>query len=218
LNYSIFLLKIEIMSLQVEDLNDESRFRHLMTLSYDDIAFFVIEYIRRKSVITIFFWSVCLIFLGISIVIRINIAGYYKWIQIFYHSLIGIILLPIVIIPVHEFLHAAPFFITGARNIRVGADLRQFIFYVTVHRQVITPGKFKLVAWFPFVTVSIISLVLIYFLPGLWKWSLSLFLFVHATMCAGDIGMLNFYYINRPKKILSWDDVDKREAYFYEET
>ncbi len=205
------------MNLQVEDLNDESRFRHLLTLSYDEIAFFVLEYIRRKSAITLFFWSVCLIFLGIAIVVRINIAGYYEWLRIFYHSLIGIILLPLVIIIPHEFLHAAPFFIAGARNIRVGADLRQFIFYVTVHRQVITPGKFKLVAWFPFVIVTLITLVLIYFLPGLWKWSLSLFLFFHTTMCAGDFGMLNYYYINRPRKILSWDDADRKEAYFYEE-
>jgi len=29
--------------------------------------------------------------------------------------------------------------------------------------------------------------------------------------------LLNLYYLNRDKKIYTWDDVDKKEAYFYEE-
>jgi hypothetical protein len=44
-----------------------------------------------------------------------------------------------------------------------------------------------------------------------------LFLFVHATMCAGDFAMLNFYHINKARKIYTWDDADLKEAYFYEE-
>ena len=35
-------------------------------------------------------------------------------------------------------------------------------------------------------------------------------------MCAGDLALINFYYINRNKKIITWDDVSKKEAYFYE--
>jgi len=58
---------------------------------------------------------------------------------------------------------------------------------------------------------------MIWSLPGLWKWSLSLFLFVHTTMCAGDFAFLNFYHINRKKKIYTWDDADRKESYFYEE-
>jgi hypothetical protein len=60
-------------------------------------------------------------------------------------------------------------------------------------------------------------IILVIFLPGLWKWSFSLFLFIHTTMCAGDFALLNLYYINKEKKIYTWDDLDKKEAYFYEE-
>jgi hypothetical protein len=35
-------------------------------------------------------------------------------------------------------------------------------------------------------------------------------------MCAGDFALLNFYFLNRDKEIYTWDDVDKKEAYFYE--
>jgi len=40
---------------------------------------------------------------------------------------------------------------------------------------------------------------------------------VHTTMCAGDFALLNFYHINRHRKIYSWDDADEKIAYFYEE-
>jgi hypothetical protein len=205
------------MAITVEDLSDESRFRHLLTISYADIISFVLDNVRRKTAVTLIFWSVCLIFLGLAVTIRVNITGYYEIKKIFSHTLIGIILLPIIIIPFHELLHIIPYFLSGARNIRVGMDLSQYIFYVTAHRYVASPLQFRLVAMIPFLTVSIISLFLVFYLPGLWKWSLTLFLIAHTTMCVGDFAMLNYYYINKHRKIYTWDDADLKEAYFYEE-
>ncbi|NMC40188.1 MAG: DUF3267 domain-containing protein [Bacteroidales bacterium] len=205
------------MKLRVEDLDDESRFRHILTISYNDIAPFVFDYLRRKTAVTLTFWSFCLVYLGMTLIIRINISGYFPWTKIFSHTLLGTIFFPVAIVPLHEFMHAIPFMLKSAGNIRAGMDLRQFIFYVTLHRQVISRSTFIIVAAIPFVVVSVVLLFLIYTLPGLWKWSLSLLLFVHTTMCAGDFAMMNLYFINRKKKILSWDDADKKEAYFYEE-
>jgi hypothetical protein len=96
-------------------------------------------------------------------------------------------------------------------------DLNQYLFYVTADKYVASPKQFRIVAWTPFFIISTGLLLLICLLPGLWKWSLSLFLFAHATMCAGDFALLNLYYINKDKKIYTWDDFDKKEAYFYEE-
>ena len=96
-------------------------------------------------------------------------------------------------------------------------DLKQYLFYVSAHRYVASPVEFRLVAWMPFFIISSGTMLLIILLPGIWKWSLSCFLFAHATMCAGDFALLNLYYLNRNKKIYTWDDVDKKEAYFYEE-
>jgi hypothetical protein len=204
------------MALSVEDLSNESRFRHLITIPYTDLLSFVLDYIKRKTVITILFWSVCLIFFGLAVTIRINI-GYYEFRKIISYTLLGLILFPVLIIPVHEVLHIIPYSLSGAKNIRVGMDLSQYLFYVTAHRYVASPRQFRLVAVTPFIIISIISLFLVFYLPGLWKWSLSLFLFVHTTMCIGDIALLNYYHINKHRKIYTWDDADLKEAYFYEE-
>jgi hypothetical protein len=205
------------MALKAEDFSDQGRFRHLLTIPYEGIVDFVLDYIRRKSFVTLFFWSLCLICAGYAIWIRLHISGVFEFKRIFSHSLLGTIVFPILIIPVHELLHLIPFFLSGARKIKIGMDLKQYIFYVTAHRHVATPIQFRLVAITPFIVISLISVFLIFLLPGLWKWSISIFLFVHTTMCAGDFAMLNYFHINRKKKIYTWDDADLREAYFYEE-
>ncbi len=205
------------MPVTVEDLKDESRFSHILTISYNDILPFVLDHIRRLTGITIFFWSICMIFFGLSVIIRIDIGRVFEFKRIITHTLLGSIVFPLLIIPVHEGLHVVPYFLTGARKIRIGMDLSQYMFYVTAHKYVATPLQFKIVAVMPFIIINLIALFLVFYLPGLWKWSLSLFLFFHSTMCAGDFALLNYYHIHRSRKIYTFDDADLKEAYFYSE-
>lgn len=216
-NLHFNLQKYEKMKLTPDDLNDQARYRHLLTLQYGDIVPFVLDYIRRKTTLTIIFWSVCLVFAVQAATIRIEIATWFELKRIFLHTLIGFVVLPVAVIPLHEILHIIPYFFSGARDIRIGMDLKQYMFYVTAHRQVASPNQFRLVAICPFIVISLVIMILVLVSPGLWKWSLSGFLFVHTTMCAGDFALLNFYSVNRGKKIYTWDDADLKEAHFYSE-
>lgn len=205
------------MSYTVEDIEDPSRFRLLLRVPYTGLLTFVLDYLKKNSVVMVIFWSSCIFFLMIAIYIRISLAGSYPYSQILTHTLLGLIVLPLLSVPIHEGLHVIPYFLFGARDIRAGMDLKQYLFYVTAHRFVLNAREFKIVAAFPYQIISIATLFLIFYVPDLWKWSLSLFLFAHSTMCAGDFALLNFYFLNRKKKIYTWDDADTKEAFFYEE-
>jgi hypothetical protein len=211
------LSKASAMALQTGDLEDQSKFRLIAEVSYDDLIPFILDYLKRKSWMMTIFWSACLLFLLSAISIRIEIAGYFSLREIMTHTILGLIVMPLASIPVHELLHIIPYYLSGARDIKVGMDIRQFLFYVTAHRYVAGPLQFRIVAVMPFllITGSLISAV--FLLPGLWKWSFSLFLFVHTTMCAGDFALLNFYNMRKGRKIYTWDDADLKIAYFYEE-
>ena len=131
------------------------------------------------------------------------------------HSILGLIIFPVLCIPVHELLHIIPYYFAGARDIRVGMDLKQYLFYVTAHRHVASPVDFIIVAIVPFLIFSIALLLLIFILPGLWKWSLSLFLF-GTRQCAQVILHFLISITLTRKKIYTWDDADEKIAYFYE--
>jgi len=139
------------MALKVEDLEDQSRYRELLKIPYDDLLTFVLDYIRRRSGLMFFFWTACLVFLGLALTIRINIAGYFPLKSILFHSLLGFIIFPIICIPVHEGLHIVSYFFTGARKIRVGMDLKQYMFFVTAHRFITGRKQFRMVALTPFI-------------------------------------------------------------------
>ncbi len=205
------------MALQVEDMDDQTRFRQLLKIPYDELLSFVFDQIKIRSAVMMFFWSVCVFIIAIALTVRINIAPYYPLKTIIFHTLLGLLIFPVLYIPVHELLHIIPFFVSGAKRIRAGMDLKQFMFYVTAHRHVTPPVQFKFVAIMPFIITGIVFFGLILIVPGVWKWSLSLFLLVHTTMCVGDFAMLNYYFIHRNKKIYTWDDFDEKISYFYEE-
>jgi len=197
---------------------DNERFRHLFTLSYDNIIPFIFEYIKKHTLPLILGWSFLLAVLIWLVDFRFALAADHRFINILMHSSIGIVILPMVLVIPHELLHIVPYYLSGARNIRVGADWQQYYFYVTAHLYPVGAATFITVALTPFLVISagLIYLIVITASP-LWSWSLMWTLFMHTTMCAGDFALINFYWLNRHKKVITWDDADKKEAHFYEE-
>ena len=104
------------MSLQVEDLEDQTKYRQIMEISYHDLVPFILDYLRRKSSVTIFFWSACIIFLVTALRIRMNIGGYFAFRDILTHSVIGMILLPLVCIPLARIIACCPLLLLGSKK------------------------------------------------------------------------------------------------------
>ncbi|MDT8401375.1 MAG: DUF3267 domain-containing protein [Bacteroidales bacterium] len=207
------------MGYNVDDIIKNDRFRHLYTLSYDDIIPFVFKYIKKHTFPIILAWSFLLAIIIWMIDFRFALAGNFRFLSILMHSVIGFIIIPMLLVIPHEFLHIVPYFLGGARNIRVGADWKQYYFYVTSHLYPVGPFVFITVALTPFLLISAGLSYLIFSLQSpLWTWSFMCTLFMHTTMSAGDFALVNFYWTNRDKKILTWDDADRKESYFYEET
>jgi hypothetical protein len=206
------------MRYSVEELENSSAFRLMIRIPYDGLLEFVLSYLRKRSTLTIIFWSVCFLFLLLAVFFRIALAGEFAASEFIFHTILGLIILPLISVPFHEAIHIVPYYSFGARDIKVGMDLKQYLFYVTAHRFVLSGKKFIIVAILPFLLISVTILIFVLFFDsGLWSWSLSLFLFVHATMCAGDMALINFLYVNRGKRIYTWDDAETKESFFFEE-
>ncbi|MCA1757605.1 MAG: DUF3267 domain-containing protein [Bacteroidales bacterium] len=204
------------MNITPESIKGNPENSHLLTLHYNEMIPFVIEHLKKRT-LPVFIALLVLICMIIPlIVIRVNIAGTYPLSNIVLHSLTGLVILPLLLILPHEFLHILPYRLSGARDIRIGANWKEAYFYVTAHNHPVQRGWFMVIALTPAITITaIIALAMVYVTP-LWQWSLICALFAHSTMCAGDLALLNYFYINRHKNIVTWDDVGKGEAYFYE--
>jgi hypothetical protein len=201
----------------LEELEDPSLYEKVLTLQYTEIAPFVLKQVKNSPFPVTAIWIMAAFSIFLSAWfwpgLRYPAAGQ----PVIAGLAAGMLFLPLLLVPVHEGLHLIPFRIAGARDIRVGADLRQGIIYVAAHRFVARRRLFTAVALAPLILISAGLSVMMLLSPFWWKWVFSMTLFVHTTMCAGDMALLGFLYGFRGREVYTWDDADRREAYFYVE-
>lgn len=201
----------------IEELEQESAFTRVLSLSYDDIAPFVISSLKNFNPPMLLTWTVMAASLAMMIIFWPGILYTTVSPRIFEGLAFGFLLIPLLLVPVHELLHLIPYRLAGAKDIRFGADLRQGIIYVTAHRFVAGRKLFATVALIPFITVTAgLILAMIFSLPW-YRWVLSMALLTHTSMCAGDTALLGNLSQYRGRKVYTWDDADRKEAYFYAE-
>lgn len=199
----------------IEELEDGSAYEKVLTLPYDDLAPFVISGLRTLTLPMMLVWTVAIFAAALTLLLWPRSSGTPEHPGIFLGLAAGLLLIPLMLVPLHELLHLVPFRLAGARDIRVGADLRQGIVYVTAHRFVAGLKLFAIVALTPFLVITASMVAVIFFVPPWWQWVLTLALLAHTTMCAGDGALLGHLGQYRGRRIYTWDDADKKEAYFY---
>jgi hypothetical protein len=136
--------------------------------------------------------------------------------KILWQIIAGILSGSILVIIPHELLHGLAYRLLGARRIKFGADLQQFIFYVTADQFPISRMELIFLAITPF---TVINLVLIT-IAAMWAPHFTLFLssllLSHNMMCIGDFAVIS-YALGQKGKLFTYDDLEEKRSYFYTE-
>jgi hypothetical protein len=201
----------------IEELENAPAYEKVLKLSYNDIATFVINSLKTVSLPMMLIWTAMAVSFVMTIIfwpgVRYNAGNP----GILRGLATGLLIIPLLLVPVHELLHLIPYRLAGAKDIRIGSDLRQGIIYVTAHRFVAGLKLFATVALVPFLVITAALAIAIVLSSPWYRWVLTMALFTHTTMCAGDTALLGFLTRYRGRKVYTWDDADSKEAYFYAE-
>ncbi len=201
----------------VETLQKGNGYKMILELDFNEIIPFVFSNIRKASLSSFFY-------LIINFASLVFIIGYALWSVNAGHTGIGRVILQvlagilagsILVIPPHELLHGLAYRILGARNIKFGVDLQQFIFYVTAHRFPISKRELAFLAMTPFVIINLVLIVItVLWAPRITLLSASLLL-SHNIMCIGDFAMIS-YAFRQKQELYTFDDTEKKRSYFFE--
>jgi hypothetical protein len=205
------------MKYSVRELQNENEFTLLHVLSLEDIVRFVFRQMRNRNLATVIFYAATLcsfVWMVLSFFYTL-LPGQWGWAKITLHCFYGFILWPVILIPVHELIHAVVYKMAGAPNIKFGIKPESYLFYVTADKYVIGRKPFMIVAFTPFLIVGVILLLFIVSTTYPLSWSLIACLFVHTTMCIGDLAIAGFFMAHHSKEIYTYDDTEKEETYFY---
>jgi fumarate reductase subunit D len=123
----------------------------------------------------------------------------------------------IVLLPVHEGIHALAYKALGAKDIRFSCTWRKWAVYTCAHRFVIRRKEIIPLALAPFVVITFALLTLAGLLPIVrlfFLWSM----WFHAALCGGDMILVAYALRNRGRALYNFDDVEAGKSYFYERT
>jgi len=200
-----------------ETLQKENGYKKILELNFSEMIPFVLSNIRKGGVIPLLYLSINLIFLFFIIL-------YAAWSvkngslnagKIFWQIVAGVLAGSILVIPPHEILHGLAYRLLGARKIKFGMDLQQFIFYVTADRFPISKKELAFLAMTPFVLINLGLIAL----TATWVSQYTLFfaslLLCHNIMCIGDFAIIS-YAFSQKGELYTYDDTEKKRSYFFE--
>ncbi|MEN8203715.1 MAG: DUF3267 domain-containing protein [Bacteroidota bacterium] len=201
---------------EVQELKRDASFQQILELDFNDMIPFVISNISKPGLYSRLYMAVNAITLA-GLVIGVVWAfsqGWLTWTGLIKQFITGVFAGSILVIPFHELFHGLAYRILGARKIKFGADLQQFIFFVSADRFPVAGMELYFLALLPFALINALTIgVIIIWMPHIIIFC-GFFLLSHNLMCIGDFAIVN-YTRNEKGEIFSYDEIEKKKSYFY---
>jgi hypothetical protein len=195
----------------VEELHSD-RFEQLVMLRHHDLVEFAAQYfLQRTSWLTRLHHgaSIAAVIALMYATFRLPPVG--GWILQFAAGAVSFI---VVLLPLHELLHAAAYRAVGARHLRWNWTRKGFAVYVLAHRDVVHARPFVFVALVPFVVINAALIAGAMAFPS-YAVGLVSALLLHIGGTAGDFALLNFLLEHRTRDVYTYDDGDTGETFFF---
>lgn len=202
-------------------MNSDNNLRHYTSrgytidrvLDHDEIISFVTEHLRIKNFVTISFIIITLI--GVAFTLGFSIINFndLSYSGILFGFLIGVLII-VPLIPFHEGLHGVGYKICGASKISFGVNWKRMYFTASANQFVASYHQFLFIGLLPFFVINIIGVATIVLSSPLIQFAAAVCLTFHNIMCAGDFGILSYFYSKRELKPKTFDDVPNSRSYF----
>lgn len=212
----ITFLKASKMNYQTDDLKAPD-FVLMDTLRHDDLLVFIKKAYEQKNISYYIYNFLAVVFLGILVGLMCKefVKGEFRFSTEFTYFSYGL-LSTFLLIPLHEYIHVLAYKYVGAKNTSYDMNLKKFYFMAMADKFVANAKQFKIVALAPFVVISSMCLISIFFVSGYWIYfSIGIF-FTHSLFCSGDFGLVNYFETHADKEVYTYDDKAAGISYFYE--
>lgn len=194
------------------DLQDADRFRRVEELDMHHPHPFFNAHAKGSGLVTTFF---VLLAAGLGLLISLTcIKASSEWAMLGSPAA-ALVFVFVVLLPVHEGIHALAYKTLGAKDIRFSGTWRKWAVYTCAHRFVICRKEIIPLALAPLVVITFALLVLAGLLPVarfFFLWSL----WFHAALCGGDLILVAYALRNQGRELYNFDDVEAGRSYFYE--
>jgi hypothetical protein len=198
--------------LGVEDLSSNDRYALIETVEHAKLVEAVQAHAKRPSSVKTMY--MCINGIVIAALAGTWLASGISFLEGFPNLCLGMGLGYLVLMPIHELIHAWTYRRFGARETRVVYNWRNLTAYCTADRFVVNGREFVWICLMPFVVLNSLILAVIFavggFVPLLWG-----MLLLHVSACSGDAAFVNLAWAHRETGLWTYDDSASASTYFY---
>ncbi|GHB54324.1 DUF3267 domain-containing protein [Persicitalea jodogahamensis] len=127
---------------------------------------------------------------------------------------LGVLAFFVLLLPLHELIHAAFFKLLGASKIGFGYSVKGLMVYAYAQQFVMELRENAIVAAMPFLIITSLLAGLLAFVPQLQYLWLLLLIF-HTLGCIGDFILVKHAWTNRHRNMVTYDDLEEKRTYFF---
>ena len=173
------------------------------------------KYLWQMTLPMIFYWltNVLIIAVTIWLILQSEIAFSDKLSKIG----IGFLFTYIILVPVHEHIHAFMFRFFGAKSVKVKYLFKNLTAYCVANDFVISGKNFVAVCLTPFVIISFSLVTLIFLFDDSTRLFLLGALILHTGACSGDFALSNLIWLNRQNHVWTYDNSTTETSYFFKQ-
>ncbi|HMM11670.1 MAG TPA: DUF3267 domain-containing protein [Bacteroidales bacterium] len=192
-------------------------FRLVDELSHADLTPFLMKYLKLRGR----FIKVWLVATAINVLLLTSLvtmlmlrgkAGFGTLAE----SVLPALLLLLLLIPLHEWLHALAYRCAGSKKVSYIINWKKLYVAALADRFVISRKPFYAIALAPFVIISsLLFIALLVCTNPFWQLAMATTLLLHTISCLGDFVMINYMQLRPEKEVVTYDDNEKGMSYFW---
>lgn len=185
-------------------------------LNHQDIIPFIKKYLFAGNYFTWSYWIINLLFLvALLFSIYIQIAsGTVSLLQAVNWFSYGCAL-TFALVPIHEGIHGLAYKLCGAPSVTFAANWKKFYFMAIADKFVVTRLPFYFIGILPFLILSLVLVMMALFSTDGRQIMFLCTLLIHASMCAGDFGLMSYFAEKRNRHVATYDDLQSSLTYFF---
>jgi len=202
-------MKISVNELESYGYHEHGKFH------YSELSAFARTYLAKTNVATVFFLVVnILLFALLAVKVALVAKGRHDG-GLYALSFAGGYGILLLLIPLHEAIHAIAYKLYGAPRVSFSVNLRKFTFLTVADKFVASRGEFMVVLFAPFTCISILLIILFFTSGSYLQCSFIAALFAHTIACAGDFSLASYFLFHTAGEIVTYDDAGAQVVYFY---
>lgn len=192
----------------------EGDISEVLALNFEDgLSSLVMRELGSWSLVSVSFWVMVFLTVGYFFWHALMFCFFDGDFSTFLAFALGLIL-AVVAIPLHEYLHMIAYRCLGASHASVTWDLSRGQCYTSADRFVVTGRELLMILLSPFVSILLIGIVLLVSNLQILPYFMGC-TFMHLLISSGDFAIVSVLYRWRSSQVIGYDDLSAGKMYLF---